>query len=319
MIEEKDVFQVTPAFLNEAAAVLCDSFSAERPPALAMSTIQAVRELEVVAPGRTRTLLLHASGTDRVLCIVDFKTGQTATTARCMLHASGNCRKSDLQTVASRALQLAQKRGCKSIQLCFPDNSGLGPDLERLGFGIRSATIELYRQLGGSPGSVNSPPHPVEFIAFQDACPHEFEEAYCALKTDLSRSVRGDRRSDIVKIDTVRLRADESAALARGTPVVGMLAIDPATRRLIGLADFLCNTPNAGCVMHQDTIVTSDMRGQGVGTLLKVSTLGWLAATFPQLGYTWTRNNEKNRAILDMNSRLGYHLAARLPWMEYLG
>jgi GNAT superfamily N-acetyltransferase len=316
LIKEIEVGQASRAFVDQAALIYSYSHSSERPAALAISSERAFYDLNAVARGRTRVLLVQSGQSGRALCVLGAKHRHTATTVRCALHVAGSLNERELTALVDRSVQRMRNLGRSRMHLTFP--SGLGSSrFIQMGFEPRSSTIEMWRPLDNVRKSSAKFDDDIKFIGFLERVPVEFAAECCELKSTLGNSVRGDRRSDPTEVDIAELRFQEEAAIARGTPPLGLIGLEPVTRRIVGIADFIRGSPNAACVMHQDTVIAPTHQGRGLGARLKQAALVWLAKTLPEARYVWTRNNELNERIVAVNRRLEYQEAARLPWMEY--
>lgn len=154
-----------------------------------------------------------------------------------------------------------------------------------------------------------------DVLTWGGRCPDEYVEAYCAMRTQMSKDVPlGDSDWLPVGFDEARLRTSEERLSAGWIPVIAA-----ARRRGDGEMGGYSMTllPIGGDqAMQDDTLVMPGHRGHRLGTRLKLATLAIVAARHSERRslHTWT--DPQNHAMQRTNADFGYVARERMHAMQ---
>ncbi len=107
-----------------------------------------------------------------------------------------------------------------------------------------------------------------------------------------------------------RIRAYETAQLARGPGFYRILALHRATGQVAGHTVVAVDSEHPSYGEQHDTAVVTGHRGHRLGLLLKADMVRWLREVEPQLERVDTWNAVSNTHMIAVNERLGYRLLA---------
>lgn len=154
-----------------------------------------------------------------------------------------------------------------------------------------------------------------DVITWQDRCPDEYVEAFCAMHTQMSSDVpSGDLDIEVVVWDEARLRSSEER-MARSFGTVTAVVRRRADGAFGGYSELYL--PHGEAYAQQDdTLVMPEHRGHRLGTVLKLATLGIVRADHPEREsiHTWT--NPDNHAMYRTNAGLGFELVEVMHEMQ---
>lgn len=305
--------------LSRITALFCANHTRHRPQQYAFDRSVAERVVKNVSENRER--LWFIPGERRcfeAVCSVELKKDQRSLTSRVSLYVGdGFTSVAQLEELLLTAVAASASRGRKIVHLTFEDVT-FGTLLEKCGFTRRSNALELYVDLKSVEYLEQSTSRShIRLVDFEGRCPEKYLRDYCALKTLINQSARGDRQSDEHVISPAWTRAEERCAEIRETPYCGTLAID-RYGGVIGLSDLRLFTPNGRCAMWEDTVVRPDWRNYGLAAQLKAACLRRLLTTQPTITHVGTLNNERNLPILALNRKFGFRCLLPVPKWEYL-
>jgi GNAT superfamily N-acetyltransferase len=183
----------------------------------------------------------------------------------------------------------------------------------RLGMTVRQR--ELQRRLN-LPAPVDrladlaaeaAPKHrDYELIRWADACPDDYVDAYCALKTAMVDEMpTGELEMEAERWDVERLRDYERHQLEqdRSRHVYAALAPDGS---IAGHTELVVPKHDPGVIYQWDTLVLPKHRGHRLGLALKVANLVWTQAAHPDRTSLRTWNAEENDPMVAVNDAMGF-------------
>ena len=172
---------------------------------------------------------------------------------------------------------------------------------------VPEETVERLRAKAG--------PAAYEILTWQGRCPDEHVAAFCEMRTRMENDVpTGEIDLEPVVVDETRLRTGEER-IARS-----FLGITAAARRrddgVFGGYSQLYLPHGAEFVHQDDTLVMPEHRGNRVGTLLKLATLGIVQREHPGRVAIHTDTALDNHAMQATNRDFGYRPVERLHEMQ---
>lgn len=143
-------------------------------------------------------------------------------------------------------------------------------------------------------------------VTWQDRCPDEWVEGYCALLTVfLDHVPLGELDVEPQFWDEDRLRTTEARRQAQGRTTYRAIAVD-AGGDVVGCTDVLVPAPPSLEVHQGGTLVLTEHRGHRLGTALKLATLRRLSREQPERRTMHTYNAAENGPMIAVNDAMGY-------------
>jgi GNAT superfamily N-acetyltransferase len=143
-------------------------------------------------------------------------------------------------------------------------------------------------------------------VRWVDACPDEYVDAYCALKTAMVDEMpTGELEMEAERWDVERLRDYEEHQLEqhRTRHVYAAVAPDGS---IAGHTELVVPEHDPGVVYQWDTLVLPKHRGHRLGLALKVANLAWTQAEHPDRTSLRTWNAESNAPMVAVNDAMGF-------------
>lgn len=157
----------------------------------------------------------------------------------------------------------------------------------------------------------------VRLTIWDDHYPEDSLEEICEFYqtvTDLQRKEDGEEDSD-VKITEEAFRQADKSALSGGTKRLLLHAEDMESGRLIGLTEVSWNPSRPAILKQGYTAVLPDYRGNGIGRRLKAEMIRRIRETIPEAKVVRTGNDDRRKAMLRINSQLGFrHHMTQYGW-----
>ncbi|HKE71520.1 MAG TPA: GNAT family N-acetyltransferase [Nocardioidaceae bacterium] len=139
-----------------------------------------------------------------------------------------------------------------------------------------------------------------------DACPEEYVEAYCALKSAMVDEMpRDDLDIESEKWDAERLRDFEAAYMAQDRTRYVYVAVAP-DGSIVAHTELLVPTHDPELIYQWDTLVLPGHRGHRLGMALKVANLAWVQAEHPERKVVRTWNAATNGPMIAVNEAMGF-------------
>lgn len=139
-----------------------------------------------------------------------------------------------------------------------------------------------------------------------DACPDDYVEAYCALKTAMVDEMpTGEMEIEAERWDAERLRDFEASYLAQDRTRHVYVAIAP-NGSIAGHTELVVPKHDPQLVYQWDTLVLPAHRGHRLGLALKVANLAWVQAEHPERTAVRTWNAESNDPMIAVNEAMGF-------------
>lgn len=139
-----------------------------------------------------------------------------------------------------------------------------------------------------------------------EACPDDYVEAYCALKTAMVDEMpTGEMEIEPERWDAERLRDFEASYLAQDRTRHVYVAIAP-DGSIAGHTELVVPKHDPQVVYQWDTLVLPAHRGHRLGLALKVANLAWVQAEHPERTAVRTWNAESNNPMIAVNEAMGF-------------
>jgi GNAT superfamily N-acetyltransferase len=190
--------------------------------------------------------------------------------------------------------------------------------------GYRSAHVEAHLVLdlplsAGTLAELAASAAPAsasyEIVTWGERSPDDYAEAYCAMKTQMSKDVpTGELGHEPVVHDVERLRTTEARTAKSYHQLIA------AARRhsdgTMGGYSQMFLPHGEDHVIQDDTLVMPDHRGHRVGTALKLANLRAVLGDHPDRRrvHTWTEPN--NHAMIRTNADFGFRQAELMHEMQ---
>ena len=179
-----------------------------------------------------------------------------------------------------------------------------------VGTNLRSRLVldEPARRRLAALSSVSAPDHCV--VRWSGACPDHLLGSYARAWSQLDVPVNGQARVGMVTAADVRNR--ETEAVRAGHRCHVSAAVD-GTGDIVGYSTvFVRDSPMADA---GEILVLKERRRAGLGIRLKADLLTWVVAIEPQVMVVQAWNDEDNRAVVELNRKLGF--VASTSWTIY--
>lgn len=211
---------------------------------------------------------------------------------------------------AARALELGRRLVVVETRLSTPLSALLD------GYGFERALVEtrsvltldgvdrLLLQSLGERASERAGDYSV--LRWQDECPPELVEDFCAVMDDMSTAPIGTLQWDDEHWDDARLIETSVGLAARETTRLVVCARHDPSGVLVGLTDVWIPRGRPSRIDQGDTVVVPAHRNRGLGRWIKAEMLQWLLEDHPEVESIQTWNAETNEAMLGVNRELGF-------------
>ncbi|WP_255768061.1 GNAT family N-acetyltransferase [Pseudarthrobacter sulfonivorans] len=158
-------------------------------------------------------------------------------------------------------------------------------------------------------------------VAWSDTCPEQLVAEYAILKNRMSTDVPiaglGWEAEDW---DPARVRHEARTSSRAGVQVQVAAALHTASGRLVAYTVLNWRSDVPATMTQQDTLVTADHRGKGLGLLVKTANLRAAQGRWPAAHSVLTWNAVENRHMLAINTMLGFKPAGyEGEWQKRLG
>jgi GNAT superfamily N-acetyltransferase len=183
------------------------------------------------------------------------------------------------------------------------------------GFGLTLRQEELQRRLRlpvprdrlDALAAEAAPKHrDYRLVRWVDACPDEYAEPYCALKSAMVDEMpTGELEMEAEVWDEARLRDTEAQQSAQGRDRHIYAAVAP-DGDMAGHTELVVPKHDPEVVYQWDTLVLPKHRGHRLGLALKVANLAWVQAEHPERIAVRTWNAESNGPMIGVNDALGF-------------
>jgi RimJ/RimL family protein N-acetyltransferase len=158
-----------------------------------------------------------------------------------------------------------------------------------------------------------------ELVRLAGATPEELLPAVVAMTAAINDAPTDDLDIEDEVFSPERIRAYESAQLARGARFYRLVARSRDTGELAGHTVVTVDRERPWWGNQHDTTVVAAHRGHRLGVLLKAGMLRWLAEREPQVHTIDTTNAVSNTHMIRVNELLGYRLlATATEWQRRL-
>jgi GNAT superfamily N-acetyltransferase len=145
--------------------------------------------------------------------------------------------------------------------------------------------------------------------------PDDLVEPVCALNNAMADAPHDDAFEPLIW-DADRLRREDERAVAEGTRMYSVAAVQDATGEGAALSQIFIDPDVAGWAFQGLTAVTREHRGHRLGLLIKVAMLDWLAEAEPQLSQIVTSNAATNEHMIAVNDKLGHRVSDHFRLFE---
>lgn len=143
-------------------------------------------------------------------------------------------------------------------------------------------------------------------VAFTGACPDEYVDAYCRLKTAMIiEAPMGEVEMEPERWDEARLREEEAELADMRRTRFSAFALTPAGE-VAGFNELLHAAHDVGNAYNWDTLVVPAHRGHRLGMALKVANLRRLQAACPDARRVHTHNAAQNAPMVAVNDAVGF-------------
>ena len=149
-------------------------------------------------------------------------------------------------------------------------------------------------------------------VAFTGACPDEYVDAYCRLKTAMvTEAPMGEVEMEPERWDEPRLREEEARLADMRRTRFSAFALTPAGE-VAGFNELLHAAHDVGNAYNWDTLVVPAHRGHRLGMALKVANLRRLQAECPDARRVHTHNAAQNAPMVAVNDAVGFFPVERV-------
>lgn len=171
----------------------------------------------------------------------------------------------------------------------------------------RRLHLPASRQLLDELAAQAAPKHrDYRLVRWVDACPDEYVEPYCALKTAMvDQMPTGELELEAEVWDEERLRDMEAAAVAQDRARYVYAAVAP-DGSIGGHTELVVPTHDPGVVFQWDTLVLPAHRGHRLGLALKIANLAWVQDRHPDRTSLRTWNAASNEPMIAVNDAMGF-------------
>jgi GNAT superfamily N-acetyltransferase len=156
---------------------------------------------------------------------------------------------------------------------------------------------------------------------WDDTCPEDLVEDYARLRATMTTDVPvAGMDWEGEDWDGARVREDEQSLIRGGVQSAVSVALHRATGELAAYTVLNWRPGLPDSMVQQDTLVTSEHRGQRLGMLTKVANLRRAQGRWPSARSVLTWNANENQHMLAINIALGFKPAGyEGEWQKRLG
>jgi GNAT superfamily N-acetyltransferase len=166
----------------------------------------------------------------------------------------------------------------------------------------------------------NASPAGYTLITFEDRWPDEYIADRCELGRRMSTDTpAGEMELDEEEWDEERIRQIESLMAAQEHTKLTAAARHDASGRLVAFTEIVFRRSSPEMCWQDDTLVTREHRGHGLGFALKLANLERVLAAAPSVRSISTWNAAENDHMIAINDEMGFELVAHSTyWLKNL-
>lgn len=206
---------------------------------------------------------------------------------------------------------VALSAGRSVLMLEGVDEDGPGrPWADALGFSVAQRTERMVRDMSVPVAPVAVPEGYV--LESWTRTPERLVESFARARRAIADVPLGDLAIAIPEWTVERVRKHEEGLAARGKAGHIVAAVHVASGEVAGLTELELDVEGAVQAVQQDTAVLSAHRGMGLGVVMKVANLEWLAANRPGVTSVRTTTAADNAPMLRVNASVGFTVARRM-------
>ncbi|MFW9923133.1 MAG: GNAT family N-acetyltransferase [Candidatus Thorarchaeota archaeon] len=155
----------------------------------------------------------------------------------------------------------------------------------------------------------------IKIELFQDVPQKDLEE-YCALYTEVANQAPAEDLAGEMLITPAVRRTDEEFVNDKGVYWLTMITREPSGE-ISGLTEMFHHPDNPQIAEQELTGVKIACRGRGLGKWLKAEMLFYIRERFPTVEFIDTGNNDRNEAMLSINTRMGFKRHQTQTFFEF--